>query len=74
MEGAEVSIGNIDDDIIDIYRDIKRGLIAYDAGHQRDAQCFWIHSFESHWGAHAANAISALHHLVKDLRSRQRGK
>ncbi len=74
LEGPEIGTGDLDDDIVDIYFDVKRGLVAYEAGHHRDAQWFWIHSFESHWGAHAANAISALHRLISDDKSRRSEK
>ncbi|MGK7377586.1 DUF5063 domain-containing protein [Planococcus sp. 1R117A] len=55
--------GCLDDDITDIYRDIKKGLILYEQGHGIEAVWEWKFSFEVHWGEHATSAIWALHSI-----------
>jgi Domain of unknown function (DUF5063) len=57
----EPVIGDIADDIGDIYRDIVAGLKLYSAGRPADALLEWSVSFRSHWGKHATSAIRALH-------------
>jgi len=52
--------GSLSDDIADIYRDLRDGLIPYDAGDSGEAAWNWRTDFESHWGRHAAHAIYAL--------------
>jgi hypothetical protein len=55
-----VAGGSLSDDIADIYRDLRDGLIPYDAGDTGEALWNWRTDFESHWGRHAAHAIYAL--------------
>jgi hypothetical protein len=60
-------IGDLADDLADIYRDLKPGLRA--TVNLEDfvmgAVLFeWQFSFQSHWGDHAVNAIKLLHQLV----------
>jgi len=54
-------VGDLADDIADIYRDVANGLALYDAGCVDDAIWQWGFSFQSHWGEHASSAIRALH-------------
>ncbi|WKA52337.1 DUF5063 domain-containing protein [Planococcus liqunii] len=49
------------DDVLDIYSDVKRGLILYEQGNHAEAIAEWKYNFEIHWGTHAASAIRALH-------------
>jgi hypothetical protein len=49
------------DDVLDIYSDVKRGLILYEQGNHIEAISEWKYNFEIHWGTHAASAIRALH-------------
>ncbi|MDN7245549.1 DUF5063 domain-containing protein [Planococcus shenhongbingii] len=55
--------GCLDDDITDIYSDIKNGLLLYEQGHDAEAVWEWKFSFEVHWGEHATSAIRALHSI-----------
>ena len=55
--------GCLDDDILDIYRDIKSGLILYEQGKHTEAIWEWKVGFEIHWGEHATSAIRALHSI-----------
>jgi hypothetical protein len=55
--------GSLADDFADIYRDLKEGLAheAADAAvRPADVLWDWRFSFESHWAAHAADALRAL--------------
>jgi hypothetical protein len=58
-EGHE--IGDLADDVADIYRDLSEGLALVDAGHIDEAQWAMRFSFLTHWGRHASGAIRALH-------------
>lgn len=57
----EPTAGNLTDDILDIYSDIKRGLVLYEQGEQAEAVWEWRYHFEIHWGNHAVSALRALH-------------
>ncbi len=60
-------IGDLADDLADIYRDLKPGLraIANQDDTVMGAVVFeWQFSFRSHWGDHAVNAMKLLHQLV----------
>ena len=52
--------GSLSDDLLDIYRDLKRGLVAYDAGQVGTAVWEWRFHFDHHWGDHAVDALRAL--------------
>jgi hypothetical protein len=54
-------VGDLADDLADIYRDIKAGLWLYDHGHTTQAVWAWRYTFQIHWGRHATNALYALH-------------
>lgn len=50
----------LEDDMIDIYIDIKKGLILFEQGHIVNAIWEWRFGLEIHWGEHATSAIRAL--------------
>ena len=52
---------SLSDDLLDVYRDVGRGLQRWDANADADAIWEWRFSFESHWGDHAIDALRALH-------------
>ena len=54
-------MGDVGDDMQDIYKDIRRGLLVYDRGDPIDALWHWEFQFRIHWGRHAVGAIFALH-------------
>jgi hypothetical protein len=54
-------VGDVADDIADIYRDIASGLRLFDSGRSSDALWEWGYNFRVHWGKHAGGAIRALH-------------
>ena len=49
------------DDLTDIYRDVKRGLLLYDRGQVVEAVWEWRFNFEIHWGAHLMGAQRVIH-------------
>ena len=62
---VEPVIGDIADDLSDIYRDIKPGLRAWDKLPESSIPIVifnWINpNFGSHWGEHALSAMRVLH-------------
>lgn len=57
----------IREDIGEIYQDVARGLVLFDAGDYKEAWRMWASHF-SHWGEHATGSIRALHaYLAKQL-------
>jgi hypothetical protein len=54
-------VGDLADDLVDIYRDVSAGSAFHDAGCVDDAIWQWGFSFQTHWGKHASSAIRALH-------------
>ena len=62
----EYGLGDLGDDLADIWRELKPGLMHIDAGKSiNDVVWHWQTMF-SHWGDHAAYAISTLHRLLYD--------
>ena len=47
------------DDLADIWRDLKSGLILWEAGAFDAASWQWRFSFSSHWGRHLTGALQA---------------
>lgn len=60
------ALGDLADDLADIYRDIKGGLNLYENGHVAEALWEWRLSFSIHWGRHATSALHALHAYIAD--------
>jgi hypothetical protein len=54
-------VGDLADDLVDIYRHIATGLHLYRAGRVDDAIWEWGFNFQTHWGEHASSAMRALH-------------
>ena len=66
IDSAEVDVGDLSDDLADIYRDLSAGLSIFRAGHAAAAEWEWAWSFRHHWGRHASSAIHALHCWLAD--------
>jgi hypothetical protein len=66
-------VGDLADDIADIYRDILEGLRLYEAGHPREALWQWVYNLTYHWGAHATSAMRSLHWYLSDNESELAG-
>ncbi len=56
-------LGDIGDDLTDVYLDIRRGLLVFDQGETGEALWYWSCMHRAHWGRHAIGAIYALHCL-----------
>jgi hypothetical protein len=61
---AAGSLGDLHDDLADVWRDLRRGLDALDDGRPGDAAWEWKFGFDSHWGEHATDALRVLHRVV----------
>ena len=60
VAGETHLVGDVLDDLADVWRDVHHGLDAYRAG-RRDEACWnWRFSFRSHWGEHAVEALRVL--------------
>jgi hypothetical protein len=59
--------GSLADDIADIYRDLKKGLVCHhsDCKPTGDILCEWRLLFYSHWGDHATSALRTIHFLLE---------
>ncbi|MNT90328.1 hypothetical protein D3C72_2312100 [compost metagenome] len=54
-------MGDLGDDLMDAYQDIRAGLLLFDEGRARDALWHWSFMHRVHWGRHATSALHALH-------------
>ena len=57
--------GSLTDDINDIYNDIRKGKLIFEAGYVDEAAWWWRWSFDNHWKYHAVDAIRALNWIEK---------
>jgi hypothetical protein len=57
----EPVVGDLADDLADIYRDVRSGLQLYEAGAWPAATDFWLENFRIDWGRHALSALCVLH-------------
>lgn len=53
-------VGDVCDDLADIYGELWHGLQAYDSGATIYAVQHWHDSYRYHWGLHATGALSAI--------------
>lgn len=58
---GEAGVGDLADDLADIYRDLKNGMNLWAADHVVEAVWHWRKHFGFHWGRHVAAAVHALH-------------
>ena len=63
-EDGDPVAGDLADDLADIYRDVKNGLVAYKDGQINEAVWDWRFTFSSHWGDHLVDALRAIHRIV----------
>ena len=54
-------MGDVGDDLLDIYKDVCGGLILFERGETTEALWHWSFLHSIHWGRHAVGAIFALH-------------
>jgi hypothetical protein len=57
----ESIVGDLADDLADIFGDVEHGLRWYEAGNRAEAVWEWGFHLVHHWGEHATSAIRALH-------------
>ncbi len=57
----EPVIGDLGDDLLDIYKDIKAGCLLREQGRSQEALWHWSFMHRVHWGQHAVGALAALH-------------
>ena len=68
----EPVVGDLSDDLIDIYRDIKEGMILYDSSSKSAAADHWRFWFHNHWGEHATSALRAIWAFLANREGRQK--
>ncbi|PCJ96018.1 MAG: hypothetical protein COA45_11505 [Zetaproteobacteria bacterium] len=66
LSSDEHCVGDLADDLADIYRDLKCGHELYERGHVKEAFREWKQSFNMHWGRHLSSALNALHAYADD--------
>lgn len=57
-------VGDLADDLADIYRDLVEGVDLWNLGRHADAIWTWKSNFQSHWGEHALGALRAIHTIA----------
>ena len=55
--------GDIGDDLLDTYKDLRAGLVLFDLGETKEALWHWSFLHRIHWGRHVVGAMYALHCL-----------
>ena len=61
IEDKDAVFNELSDDLADIYRDIKYGLLLFDAGHFSEAVWQWKFHFKIHWGRHLLSAQKVIY-------------
>ena len=61
MEEDNPVLNSLADDLSDIYRDLKQGLILFNQGKMAEAAWEWRLHFDIHWGQHLTGAQRAIH-------------
>ena len=59
----EAVMGDVGDDLLDTYKDIKAGCVLLARGQSTEALWYWAFLHRIHWGHHAVGALFALHCL-----------
>lgn len=54
-------VGDLADDLADVYYELDHGLRHYDTGDRDEAVWKWRFGLVHHWGEHATSAIRAMH-------------
>lgn len=60
VEQEAFSVADLADDLADIWRELKPGVMLYEAGYIPAAVWHWQESFANHWGYHLVGAIYAI--------------
>jgi len=70
-ELEEAVLGNIADDVADIYEDLWVGLKFYRKGTKSEmieGIWYWRFSFHTHFGNHIMSALRAINHIIMEKR------
>jgi hypothetical protein len=70
LDKTEMEMGDVHDDLTDIWSEMYVGLEVYDAGDVASAAFHWRESYDVHWGRHATAAMYALHCWLVDREAR----
>jgi hypothetical protein len=64
-KSTEAIHGSLADDIADIYRDLREGIVLMNESKTSPQNVIWEWrlGFESHWGHHAMNALKTIHDI-----------
>ncbi|GAB6098106.1 DUF5063 domain-containing protein [Desulfatiferula olefinivorans] len=65
FENSVPVVGDLHDDLADIYRDIKPGVLLYQKGFTSSAVFEWQSSFGFHWGEHILSAMRAIYMYMR---------
>lgn len=63
----EPVVADLADDLADIWRDVRGGLLLYESGSPEGAAWYWSNHFSFHWGHHATAALYALQTWFADV-------
>ena len=61
----EPVMGDVGDDLLDTYKDVKAGCLLYAQGRMPLALWHWSLMHRIHWGKHAVDALAALHAAMR---------
>ncbi len=65
-DDPKLAIGDLADNLADVWRDMKNGLNAIEEGVPEAAALWhWKLNFDCHWGAHATSALDILHRFER---------
>ena len=60
-------VGDVGDDLLDTYSDVKKGLLAYGPEGNEAARWFWSYMHRMHWGQHVVGALTALNGAARKV-------
>lgn len=66
LDKKETVVGDLYDDVADIYRDLAEGLFIYEHVSATEGERYWRQSFRYHWGEHATSALRALYCIDRE--------
>lgn len=65
VPGEPPVVGQIADDLADVYRDLVHGIRLLEHGRAEEAVATWQMNFRIHWGRHAVSALRVMHCLAE---------
>ena len=71
ISDKDAILGSLSDDIADIYRDLKEGLVLSETHQSRPEDIVWEWRllYYSHWGKHAIDALLVIHFRLQETLS-----